>query len=423
MMKESMYSKVICAFLLITCTILVITIEVQNMNSKVLNFKYALINAFYFFLVCGTAGFANNYLQYKGLDTSLIGVLLTLVSVIALIGQTTMAPIVDKSKKWNEKKFILLTLIVATICYVLMIVIPGESILMMVMAVLGFAFASIGIPYLNSVAFIYEKVGIKINYGLGRGVGSASYAIAALIIGQLIKVKDASILPIWLLVMAALCASVVASLKVPEDQEEKEEVKKENTNMTYSAFFKKYSNVLVVVLAMILLFFTHMLINNYMINIVENIGGDAGSQGTATFIQAMVELPPMFGFAFLLKKFKVDSLMIFSAISWAIKDILILIAPNMTIYYFAMIFQMFSYAIIIPASVYFADEYIESEDRNQGQAIMGAAGTIGGLFASFIGGILLSVLSVRTTLYVGMAVAVLGAILMVVAITNLKKSK
>lgn len=196
------------------------------MNSKVLNFKYALINAFYFFLVCGTAGFSNNYLQYKGLDTSLIGVLLTLVSVIALIGQTTMAPIVDKSKKWNEKKFILLTLIVATICYVLMIVIPGESILMMIMAVLGFAFASIGIPYLNSMAFIYEKVGIKINYGLGRGVGSASYAIAALIIGQLIKVKDASILPIWLLVMAVLCALVVASLKVPEDQEGKEEFKK-----------------------------------------------------------------------------------------------------------------------------------------------------------------------------------------------------
>ncbi len=392
------------------------------MNSKTLNAKYALINAFYFFLVCGTAGFANNYLLYKGLDTSLIGVLLTLVSIIALIGQTTMAPIVDKSKQWNEKKFILLTLIVAIICYVLMIVVPGESIFMMVLVVLGFAFATIGIPYLNSIAFIYEKVGIKINYGLGRGVGSACYAIAALIIGQLIKIKDASILPIWLLVMAVLCAAVVVSLKVPEDHEEKEE-KKDIKNMTYSAFFKKYSNILIVVFAMVLLFFTHMLINNYMINIVEDIGGDAGSQGTATFIQAMVELPPMFGFAFLLKKFKIDSLMIFSAIAWAIKDILILIAPNMTIYYFAMIFQMFSYAIIIPASVYFADEYIDSEDRNQGQAIIGAAGTIGGLFASFVGGILLSVLSVRTTLYVGIAVAVVGAILMVVAITNLRKSK
>jgi MFS transporter, PPP family, 3-phenylpropionic acid transporter len=392
------------------------------MKYKNLNLKYALINCFYFFLVCGTAGFANNYLQYKGLDTSVIGILLTLVNVIALIGQTTMAPIVDKSKKWNEKKYILFTLAIAIVCYALMMFIPGESAFMMVLAVVGFACASIGIPYLNSIAFIYEKVGFKINYGLGRGVGSAAYAIAALIIGQLINFKDASILPIWLLVMAVLDVIVIATLQVPEDEEETKEVKEES-KVSYTAFFKKYSNIMLVVLALILLFFTHMLINNYMINIVEAIGGDAGSQGTATFIQALVELPPMFAFVYLLKKFRIDTLMIVAAISWAIKDILILIAPNMTVYYFAMVLQMFSYAIAVPASVYFADQYIDSEDRNQGQTIMGAAGTIGGLLASFIGGILLSVLSVRATLYVGMAVAVLGAILMVVGVHNLRKTK
>lgn len=392
------------------------------MKYKNLNLKYALINCFYFFLVCGTAGFANNYLQYKGLDTSVIGILLTLVNIIALIGQTTMAPIVDKSKKWNEKKYILFTLAIAIVCYALMMFIPGESAFMMVLAVVGFACASIGIPYLNSIAFIYEKVGFKINYGLGRGVGSAAYAIAALIIGQLINFKDASILPIWLLIMAVLDVIVIATLQVPEDEEETKEVKEES-KVSYTAFFKKYSNIMLVVLALILLFFTHMLINNYMINIVEAIGGDAGSQGTATFIQALVELPPMFAFVYLLKKFRIDTLMIVAAISWAIKDILILIAPNMTVYYFAMILQMFSYAIVVPASVYFADQYIDSEDRNQGQTIMGAAGTIGGLLASFIGGILLSVLSVRATLYVGMAVAVLGAILMVVGVHNLRKTK
>ena len=392
------------------------------MKYKNLNLKYALINCFYFFLVCGTAGFANNYLQYKGLDTSVIGILLTLVNVIALIGQTTMAPIVDKSKKWNEKKYILFTLAIAIVCYALMMFIPGESAFMMVLAVVGFACASIGIPYLNSIAFIYEKVGFKINYGLGRGVGSAAYAIAALIIGQLINFKDASILPIWLLIMAVLDVIVIATLQVPEDEVETKEVKEES-KVSYTAFFKKYSNIMLVVLALILLFFTHMLINNYMINIVEAIGGDAGSQGTATFIQALVELPPMFAFVYLLKKFRIDTLMIVAAISWAIKDILILVAPNMTVYYFAMILQMFSYAIVVPASVYFADQYIDSEDRNQGQTIMGAAGTIGGLLASFIGGILLSVLSVRATLYVGMAVAVLGAILMVVGVHNLRKTK
>ncbi len=392
------------------------------MKYKNLNLKYALINCFYFFLVCGTAGFANNYLQYNGLDTSVIGIILTLVSIVALIGQTTMAPIVDKSKKWNEKKYILFTLMLAIVCYVLMIIIPGKSVLMMVLAVVGFACATIGIPYLNSIAFIYEKVGVKINYGLGRGVGSAAYAVAGLIIGQLINFKDASILPIWLVVMAIITAIVISTLQVPEDDGEKEETKEES-KLSYGAFFKKYSNVLIVVLSLILLFFTHMLINNYMINIIENIGGNAGSQGTATFIQAMVELPPMFGFVFLLKKFRIDQLMVVSAICWAFKDLLIVIAPNMTVYYIAMIFQMFSYAIIIPASVYFADRYIDSEDRNQGQTIMSAASTIGGLLASFIGGLLLSALSVQATLYVGLAVAVVGAILMVVGVHNLRSAK
>lgn len=393
------------------------------MKYKNLNLKYALINCFYFFLVCGTAGYSNNYLQYKGLDTSVIGVILTVVSVIALIGQTTMAPIVDKSKKWNEKKFIIFTLAVASICYVLMMFIPGESILTMILTVIGFACASMGIPYLNSLAFIYEKEGQKINYGLGRGVGSAAYAVAGLCIGQLIKLKDASVLPIWLLVFALITIGIVSTLQVPSDIEEVEEelANKEETKISYVAFFKKYSNILIVVLALICLFFTHMLINNYMINVVEEIGGDAGSQGTATFIQAMVELPPMFGFALLLKKFNVKTLMIFSAICWTIKDIMILMAPNMAVYYIAMCIQMFSYAIIIPASVYLADEYVDSQDRNQGQAIMGAAGTVGGLFASLIGGMLLSVLSVKATLYVGIAVAVVGVVLMFVGIKNLKK--
>lgn len=389
------------------------------MKYKNLNLKYALINCFYFFLVCGSAGFANNYLQYKGLDTSVIGVLLTLVSVIALLGQTTMAPIVDKSKKWNEKKFIIFTLLVASFAYALMFFIPGESIFTIILSVVGFAFASIGIPYLNSLAFVYEKEGAKINYGLGRGVGSAAYAVAALCIGQLMKLKDASILPIWLLVMAVATIVVVSTLQDPPKEEV--EVKQEETKISYVAFFKKYSSILIVVLAMIMLFFTHMLINNYMINIVEEIGGDAGSQGTATFIQALVELPPMFGFALLLKKFKINQLLAFSAVAWAVKDILILFAPNMTVYYIAMVFQMFSYAILLPASVYFGDENIDAKDRNQGQAIIGAAGTIGGLFASLIGGFLLSILSVRATLYVGIGVAIIGAGLMVFGVHKLNK--
>ena len=125
------------------------------MKYRNLNLKYALINAFYFMVVCGTAGFANNYLQSKGLDTSVIGILLTSLSILSLIGQTGTEQIIDRSEKMNENKFIIITLSVAIICSILLLFLPFGSWLVIIFTVIGFSAASMGIPYLKSIAFIY----------------------------------------------------------------------------------------------------------------------------------------------------------------------------------------------------------------------------------------------------------------------------
>ena len=186
------------------------------MKYKNLNLKYALINAFYFMLVCGSAGYANNFLQAKGLETSIIGMVLTGVSILALIGQTGMAPIIDRSEKLNEKKFIIFTLCVSITMVLILSFIPSGSMLVIPFTVLGFSFVSMGIPYLNSIAFIYESEGQTINYGLGRGVGSASYAVAGLLIGQLISRTSATVLPYWIIGNAVITLLIVSTLKVPE---------------------------------------------------------------------------------------------------------------------------------------------------------------------------------------------------------------
>lgn len=392
------------------------------MKYKNLNLKYALINAFYFMVVCGTAGYANNFLQAKGLDTSVIGMILTSVSILALIGQTGMAPYIDRSEKMNEKKFILLTLSVSIISVIILMFVPKGSFLVALFTVLGFSFASMGIPYLNSIAFIYESEGQTINYGLGRGVGSAAYAVAGLLIGQLISRVGAEVLPIWIIANSVMAMLVVASLKVPEKKPvEKTEEKKQSGS--YIAFFKKYKDIFLVMAALICLYFCHMLINNYMINILERIGGTAADQGNATFLQAMVELPPLFLFAYILKKIKIDHIMAIASVFYSIKHIIILLAPNMAMYYVAMVLQMVSYALIVPATVYFADSHIEPEDRNQGQVLMGATGTIGGLLASFIGGILIQNIGVYTTLTIATCVSVVGTVLMLVSVRQLNKKK
>lgn len=396
------------------------------MKYKNLNLKYAAINCFYFMLVCGIGGYANNYLGYKGFSTGTIGIILTMISVIALLGQTVMAPIVDRSKSLNEKKFILITLAVSAAMLTLMLFLPNGSFLILVCVVIGFAFATMGMPFLNSIAFIYEKEGQKINYGLGRGVGSASYAVAGQALGLLISCNNESVIPFWALIMAALTAAAVFTLQVPSKEKEMELVKDEDrvsdNKTSYAAFFKKYSDITLVVVAMVLLFFCHMIVNNYMINIISTIGGDASSQGTSIMIQALVEMPPMFLFAWLLKKFKVDNLMLCAAVFYSIKHLIILFAPNMTVFYFAMVLQMLSYAILIPGSVYFADKYVAAEDRNQGQTVMAVTITVAGLFASFLGGFMISGLGIHTTLLIGTVISIAGTVLMVYAIMKLKKS-
>lgn len=394
------------------------------MNNKLLNVKYALINVFYFMLVCGTAGYANNFLKYRGFESSAIGIILTVGSIITLAVQTSIAPVIDRSDRINEKQFILITLFIALAGYVFMLFLPAGSILLLVFTVLGISFASIGVPFLNSLAFAYEQEGGKINYGACRGAGSAAYAVGGAVIGWLVALSGGadenivSILPWYLAITDALCILVMFWMKDPQKAEKKEAAEK--PQISYAAFFRKYKKIIPVVLALILIFFCHMLINTYMINVLQDIGGNTTDQGNAIFVQAMAELPTMFLFAALLKKVKVDWLMAFGAVMYVLKHLLVCFAPSIPVFFIGMIVQMFSYAIVVPGSVYFAAEHVEAEDRNKGQAIMSASLTAGQLLASFLGGILLQAMGVHAVLILGFVMTIAGAVIMLAGIRILK---
>lgn len=53
-----------------------------------------------------------------------------------------------------------------------------------------------------------------------------------------------------------------------------------------------------------MMFYSHNLINTYLINIIEKAGGNSSDMGISLSIAAALELPAMAGFSFLVKKFK-----------------------------------------------------------------------------------------------------------------------
>ena len=397
------------------------------MKYKHLNLKYAVINAAFMFLVCATSGYAYNFLSQSGIADGAVGIIITCVSVCGLIGQTLSGSIIDKSEKINEKKFISAAMAVTFVLALLLGILPNGSFLMVIATVLTFTAAALSLPFFNTMAFIYEKDGQKINYGIGRGVGSAAYAVGSSLLGQLWGWMGKAILPWYIAAFAAVCFLLMQLMPTPSEEAARQAEQAEETktrDLSYSAFFRKYSKIVPVVGALILLYFCHMLVNTYIAKIIANIMGEAAAasgaveavQGNALFIAAMVELPTMFLFSKIIEKISVNKVMVIASIVYSVKHLLIYICPNVPMLYAVMVLQMFSYAALVPAGVYFAAQTVDEPDRNKGQAVMGVTITVGGLLASLIGGQLFQYMNVSGVILIGVIASIAGTLLMIYGI-------
>ena len=395
------------------------------MKYKYLNLKYALINIFYMFLICSTVGYAANFLLAKGFSNSAVGAVLSCVSIFGVVLQAVFAPLIDRSDKLTEKGFVSIRLIITAVIALAMYFMPDASVLLLVLTTVSFSAASSGLPFINSIAFIYEKVGQTINYGLCRGLGSAAYAVGSLLIGRFLSISfqngrlPSDYLPLIYASMALFTLIMVQTLETPEAETSTDSPKAEKIN--YGQFFRKYSHILPVLAGMVMIYTCHMLINNFMIHVITNVGGDSSNQGTALFIQAMSELPPMFLFAKIMQKKDVDSIMALAGICFTVKHLLVWLAPDIRMLYLSMAVQMLGYALLIPSSVYFANKHFDEQDRNQGQAVTAWTTTIGGIIASLLGGVLMDHLAVSTVLLIGFLISLTGTLFMVKGIASLKK--
>lgn len=404
------------------------------MNLKNLNLKYALANAGFMLLVAGSVGFAYNYLSQSGFEAGTIGTVMSIVSLAGVFLGPAVGDLVDRSDKITQKMLITGSMIVCGIMAILLLLVPSGSFLILPIVIVSFMSATVGMPLLNGMAFIYEKAGGIINYGLCRGIGSAAYAVGSNVVGRLWALLGRNTLPIWMIGGAAL--TIVAINLMPDAPKalapKKEDAKKavaakaaEGEAISVLQFFSKYPSTTLVCLSLVLLYFCHNLFGTYLGAVLGEFVPAADVervQGNALFIQAMVELPTMFGFALIMKKLSINQIMALSAIFYSIKHVVLLMSNNVPMFYAGMVLQMLSYAAITPAVVYFANQQVQEQDRNKSQAVFMTANSVGGLLASFVGGWMFQLLSVRAGLLVGVAASIVGTVLMVMGVRNAKEA-
>lgn len=391
-------------------------------QSRSVNIKYSLLQGIYFVGFCTVIGYAAVYLGSIGMSSSLIGIVLAIANILTSIAQPVLGGFVDKSNVSMKK----VLMIMFGLCSVLSVLLMLASKVTFLAAFLFIAVSTIlytTMPLVNSLAFAFQKQGIDVKFGVARGIGSVAYALASLVLGNVVKAVSPTLMPLAYIVIFLGILPLIRSFKMPEEEIdeviEEEIVEKENTG----AFIKKHFKFMIFLAGFVLVYFDHTIINNFFITVIKNVGGNTGDMGNAVFLAAMLELPTMALFEKYKNKINIKNTIIISAIFFTLKHTLTYFATNMFMIYLAQATQMLAYALFIPASVYYVDKLFDAKDAVKGQALVTTSMTVSGVLASFLGGILLDNMGVYETLFLGLVLSAIGTIVMIITVENVNKKE
>lgn len=398
--------------------------------AKQLTLKYAFLQSTFWMSQCCIYSFAAVFLQSKNFDNMQIGLVIALAAILSIILQPLVAAFADKSKQISLR-YIVITLmfIVLSLAFILFIM-PDSFLLIAITYVIINAIQFMLTPLFNSLALEYLNKGIPLNYGLARGMGSISFAVMSFLLGILIKQFGANILLLsflicYFFVIISAFTFKVSAVKMPElstrlpnksDIMIASDVLSDKAPAGILTFFIKYKLFTLHLLGVAMVFYSHSLICTYLIQVMENVGGDSSDLGVSLSIAAALELPTMAAFIFLVRKVKCNTLLKISAFFFIIKIGIAWLAPNIFTIHLSQAFQMLAFALFTPASVYYVNSIIEDQDKVKGQSMLGIA-TMGlaATVANITGGTILDTFGVSDMLLVGTIVTAIGFVIICIS--------
>lgn len=386
-------------------------------SKKSLNIKYIASQIFYFGTFAAMMGYASVYLLHKGFSNSTIGIILSLCSILAVFMQPALASFADNHKNIEIRKIINTIVGIAIVLSVALFIIPANQTLIFILVVAIFSLETTIMPLINTLAFIFEKYGIQINFGIARGLGSVAYALTSMALGYIVEWFSPDLLPICYIVFNVLLFIVVHLFVLPKnaqivgDEQDNETIAEVQENDSLLQFAGKYKKFIIFLFGFVLVYFAHTIINNFFIQIITNVGGNSSDMGNAVFLAAMLELPTMAYFTKLSQKVNCGTLIKASIVLFLAKHAITYLATNMVMIYIAQVLQMGAYALFIPASVYYVNCKVDNKDIVKGQSFVTTSMTMSGVFANIIGGILLDAVGVSEVLLIGVILSFIGAVI------------
>lgn len=400
---------------------------------KLLNFNYACIHGTYWMFYGVVSSFASVFLLSTGYSNSEIGVILAVANVLAVILQPLIGDFADRSKKLSLTGITEIMTVVLIIMTVGLFVLKEKSIGLSFIFIMLIAWHTVLQPLFNSMTFKLEESGVHINFGIARSMGSLAYSVLVAILGTLVENHGVGVMPLTgEVVLVMMLVSIIATKKqfdkarkLNQNHESVhiEKVYDESSDINLIQFIKKNKMFAVLNIGIIGLYFSNSVLNNYMMQIVDAVGGNSEDMGRILSLMAFLEIPTMVCFDLLRKKFSCQLMLKVAAVGFTVKIVMCYLAESVAMIFAAQCFQLISFALFLPAMVHFIDEVICKGEAVKGQALFTTMVTVTTVFSSLAGGMILDFADAKMLTGIASIATAAGALIFIIFTDKVKKGR
>ncbi len=372
---------------------------------------YSLITAGFWMQFCIAAAYAAVYLQGAGFSNTELGLVLALGNLGGAVLSPVLGSRVDRNPKLRHATVIYSLLGLQTVCLAVMSIHPRHDLLTGA-AFMVFLTASAPVNAMNlDLCVRLERVGLPLNFGLSRAMGSLSYVLLSALLGPVTQRWGFVSLP-W--AGLAVTAFQFGSTRLMDGDLRAAEknlppapaASRESASLL--SFVRENGRFCLMLLGTIFLFTAHNIDGNFLINEIRALGGGADMVGYMSAFTAVVEIPVMIFALRLIKKEQTAFFIRLSFVFFTLKILAYALAPTLPLLFASRILQAPSYALYTVLIVGYAESRTPPKDSAKAQSLAFSMTTVGSVVASLLGGVMFDSVGVRPTMLTAAGIAALG---------------
>lgn len=383
---------------------------------RLANVLFGLVHGLYWAGNCMFLGFMVTYLTAEGYNTSLIGVLMSLMTMLSIFVQPVLGYLSDTYVPVKVISLVLLAVLIP-----MGLVIPAVVAVPLLASVIVVALGLLT----NTLAPLLEVWTIRsgeehpgVKFGFTRSMGSLGYSFLALFMGRAFekigvdKMFAFGALFFGALILVVLLIPGIACANKRGGQGEKGKKQAKGLGMLQVVKLMVKKPAYVFFLLFFILTYTSMkTTSTFYPVLIGNYAGMAAASalGIGLFISALSEMPSMMFSDRLIRRFGAGKLMVVAGLGYILRYIIYYFASNVLTLQLANLTQMITYGILYPSVLTYLRQL--APEQVAGTAItatLAIANTVSSILGPMVFGAIIEYLSMDLCLLLCIVISALG---------------